>query len=162
MFMAKFETPWGWGSLFWNDKGITGLNLLEMVPKGNSAYDEYELREDPFDAVTQLRYYFDKKLTSFSVPLVYQGTNFQQAVWEGLRQIPYGETWSYRRLAEVIGRPGSARAVGNANHDNPIPIIIPCHRVIREDGSLGGYAGGLSLKKALLSLEAEAKNDLRR
>lgn len=159
MYRTKFEMPWGWGSLAWNEKGVTAIHLpATFLPEDCGD----EIREDPFDAVVQLRYYFEKKLTSFSVPLVYQGTDFQRAVWEGLRQIPYGERWSYRRLAEFIGCPGSARAVGNALHINPIPIIIPCHRVIRADGSLGGFGGGISLKKALLELEDKTINDLRR
>ncbi|HOP74114.1 MAG TPA: methylated-DNA--[protein]-cysteine S-methyltransferase [Bacillota bacterium] len=159
MFLTRFETPWGWGYLGWNEKGVTALHLPGTIQM--DVLDD-KFPKDPFDAVIQLRYYFEKKLTMFSIPLVYQGTGFQQNVWEKLLQIPYGETWSYRRLAETIGCPGSARAVGNALHRNPIPIIIPCHRVIRESGSLGGYAGGLSLKKALLGLEAETTNNLRR
>ena len=83
------------------------------------------------------------------------GTEFQQLVWSGLRDIPYGETWSYLELATHIGRPSAVRAVGLANGRNPVPIIVACHRVIGADGSLTGYAGGVERKRALLDLERD-------
>lgn len=92
----------------------------------------------------------------FTLPLLPEGTPFQKSVWEALCRIPYGETRSYQEIAAMLGRPGASRAVGNANHHNPISILIPCHRVIRADGSLGGYGGGIPMKKTLLSLEKAA------
>lgn len=153
MYLTKFSTPWGEGYIRWHESGVTALFL-----PGNNFLGEYcpVVKTDPFDAVVQLRYYFAKKLQAFSLPLDYQGTAFQKLVWKGLQQIPYGETWSYSRLADFIGYPRAARAVGNANGSNPIPIIIPCHRVIRSNQTLGGYSQGIAFKKALLELEKSA------
>ena len=90
---------------------------------------------------------------SFDLPLAPAGTPFQRAVWAELRRIPYGETRSYAQIAAGIGKPGAARAVGQANHRNPLPVFIPCHRVIGASGKLSGYGGGLELKQKLLELE---------
>ena len=102
----------------------------------------------------QLDAYFRGELRAFDVDVAPRGTEFQRRVWDELRRIPYGETISYRALAERIGRPAAVRAVGRANATNPIPILVPCHRVIGADGSLTGYAGGMDAKRALLDLEA--------
>ena len=99
--------------------------------------------------------YFGRKLREFTVPLLTPGTEFQQQVWNELRRIPYGMTRSYEQMARNIKRPGAQRAVGRANGDNRIAIIIPCHRVIRSDGTLCGYGGGLWRKKFLLDHERE-------
>lgn len=101
----------------------------------------------------ELAAYFAGSLRLFSLPLDVRGTPFQLRVWQALRDIPYGETWSYARLAARIGQPGACRAVGNANGRNPLPVIIPCHRVIRTGGELGGYSAGLDIKRFLLALE---------
>lgn len=101
----------------------------------------------------QLTRYFEGELERFTVPLVLAGTPFQEAVWKRLLQIPYGETLSYERLARDIGRPGAQRAVGRANGHNRLAIVVPCHRVIRSDGTLCGYGGGLWRKQYLLDLE---------
>ncbi|MBD5160757.1 MAG: methylated-DNA--[protein]-cysteine S-methyltransferase [Oscillibacter sp.] len=101
----------------------------------------------------ELEEYFAGKRRTFTVPLAPAGTDFQRKVWAALRDIPYGETVSYGDLARRIGKPGAAIAVGQANSRNPIPIIVPCHRVIGADGKLVGYAGGLEIKKTLLRLE---------
>ena len=106
------------------------------------------------DATRQLREYFAGERKTFSLTLCPEGTDFQRAVWSELRKIPYGETISYKQLACRIGKPKAVRAVGAANGANPIPIIIPCHRVIGHDGSLIGFGGGLPLKKRLLQLES--------
>jgi methylated-DNA-[protein]-cysteine S-methyltransferase len=105
------------------------------------------------NAAGQLIEYLQGKRTVFDMPLAPEGTAFQRQVWEALLEIPYGETYSYGRLARDIGKPGAARAVGMANNRNPIPVIIPCHRVIGADGSLTGYGGGLPMKERLLALE---------
>jgi methylated-DNA-[protein]-cysteine S-methyltransferase len=106
-------------------------------------------------AAAQLREYLAGERTDFDLPLRPQGNEFELAVWAELLQIPYGETTSYGEIARRIGHPGAARAVGRANGRNPIAIVVPCHRVIGSDGSLTGYGGGLDLKRALLTLEAE-------
>ncbi len=107
-------------------------------------------------AAEELDAYFTGKRRAFSLPLRPQGTAFQQRVWSALMKIPYGETRCYAKIAAEIGSPRGARAVGMACHQNPIPILIPCHRVVGKDGSLTGYAGGLCTKRYLLTLEREA------
>ncbi len=104
-------------------------------------------------AVRQLGEYFEGRRRRFDLELAPRGTEFQLRVWRALAEVPYGETVTYGELAERLGRPGAARAVGRANGTNPIPIVVPCHRVIGADGSLVGYGGGLEVKRALLELE---------
>lgn len=105
----------------------------------------------------QLEAYFAGRLQQFTLPLYILGTPFRQKVWQALRDIPYGQTRSYGDIARSIGQPKAVRAVGGANHHNPLSIIIPCHRVIGAGGSLVGYGGGLQRKQALLQLEREAR-----
>lgn len=107
----------------------------------------------------QILEYLNGRRQEFDLPLAFAGTEFQKKVWQALREIPYGKTVSYGALAEHIGCPGGARAVGMANHANPLPILVPCHRVVGARGQLTGYAGGLELKRALLALES-GKNPL--
>lgn len=102
---------------------------------------------------TQMAEYFQGARKSFDVPYLLRGTVFQKEVWNALCQIPYGQTRSYRDIAESLGRPRASRAVGMANHRNPLMLLVPCHRVIGADGSLTGYAGGIELKQFLLQLE---------
>ena len=104
----------------------------------------------------QLGEYFAGERTDFDLPLAARGTAFQRKVWDALRRIEYGTTRSYGQIADEIGAPGAARAVGAANHDNPLAIVVPCHRVVGANGSLVGYAGGLDQKRALLELETTA------
>ncbi|HEY5624343.1 MAG TPA: methylated-DNA--[protein]-cysteine S-methyltransferase [Gammaproteobacteria bacterium] len=101
----------------------------------------------------QLEEYFAGERTAFELELAPAGTAFQQSVWQGLTEIPFGTAFSYGELAKHIGKPGAARAVGQANGRNPIPVIIPCHRVIAADRSIGGFASGLAIKRRLLALE---------
>jgi len=105
------------------------------------------------DVRRQLDEYLAGRRRSFDLPLELAGTEFQQLCWQELQRIPFGETRSYAEQARRIGRPAAIRAVGRANHDNPIGVIVPCHRVIGADGSLTGYAGGLDMKRTLLELE---------
>jgi O-6-methylguanine DNA methyltransferase len=108
-----------------------------------------QLREELAD-------YFERRLiTRFRVPLDLLGTPFQCAVWQALRDIPYGETWTYGELAQRLGRPRAVRAVGSANGANPVPIMVPCHRVVAAGSKLGGYSGGLDIKRRLLALESD-------
>ena len=106
------------------------------------------------DVVVQLGAYFAGQLEEFDVDLALSGTEFQRRVWAALRTIPYGQTCSYGELAEQIGSPGGARAVGLANGRNPVAIIVPCHRVVGSSGAMTGYGGGVDRKRALLDLEA--------
>ena len=108
----------------------------------------------------QLAEYFAGERTAFELPLAPAGTPFQRNVWDALLAIPYGETRSYGELAAAVGKPGAARAVGRANHDNPIGVVIPCHRVIGAGGALTGYAGGLDRKRYLLELEGALQRSL--
>jgi methylated-DNA-[protein]-cysteine S-methyltransferase len=109
------------------------------------------------ETARQLRAYFDRDLKEFDLPLAPAGSTFQQQVWHELRQIGYGETATYGEIAHRLGRTNAAsRAVGLANGSNPIPIVVPCHRVIGADGTLTGYAGGLERKQLLLGLEQDA------
>jgi len=137
-------------------QGEDGLRGVSMTPhEGRYGIDPGWRRADgPLaDAHAQLHAYFAGELQDFELALAPQGTDFQRLVWRGLCEIPYGETISYGELAERIGAPGAARAVGLANGSNPIAVIIPCHRVIGADGSLTGYGGGLDRKRTLLALE---------
>ena len=105
------------------------------------------------EAVEQLDSYFFSKSDKFDLPIKLIGSHFQQKVWNALKLIKYGETVSYKELAETIGRPSAVRAVANACGKNPVAIIIPCHRVVSSSGNLGGYTGGIEKKKALLKIE---------
>lgn len=109
------------------------------------------------DVVSQLTEYFEGRRRQFDLPLAPEGTPFQQRVWGALLDIPYGETISYGELASRIGRRSASRAVGLANGSNPLPIVIPCHRVIGANGKLTGYGGGLAIKERLLALERGAR-----
>lgn len=122
-------------------KKFSGYNVLE---KTNSILDKLE---------TELDLYFSKKLKVFTLPITLSGTHFQKLVWQALSQVPYGKTVSYEDEALMIGNPKSFRAVANTNGLNPVSILIPCHRVIRKNKSLGGYASGIERKKALLKIE---------
>lgn len=105
------------------------------------------------EAIKQLKEYFAGTRKQFELPIYLEATEFKKQVWEELLKIPYGTTATYKQIAQRIGRPKAARAVGMANHDNPIPVIIPCHRVIGANGKLTGYALGLEMKEELLGLE---------
>ena len=144
------NTPIGTLSVAADDAFITDIifgNSFPAAKAGNS-----DLLEK---AVSQLNEYFDGKRKLFDLPVRLCGTVFQNRVWQELSHIPYGETISYKVLAERTGNPKACRAVGLANNKNPIPIIIPCHRVIGSNGKLTGYAGGLDIKKFLLNLETQ-------
>ncbi|QRN86875.1 methylated-DNA--[protein]-cysteine S-methyltransferase [Clostridia bacterium] len=123
-------------------------------------FDAVEIKTDHIkqspvaqEAICQLKEYFAGKRKSFDLPLTLEGTIFQHQVWEALQKIPYGEVKSYKQIAEIIGRPRAYRAVGGANNRNPIPIIIPCHRVIGADASMVGYRDGVEKKAWLLRHE---------
>jgi methylated-DNA-[protein]-cysteine S-methyltransferase len=134
------------------------LRRVSFESSKHAARPPADWKEDraPFtEVIGQLQAYFRGELRKFDVPLAMEGTEFQLRVWNALRGIPYGETISYLQLAERIGNPRAVRAVGLANGSNPIPIIVPCHRVIGSDGSLTGFGGGIPTKKKLLELESK-------
>lgn len=128
-----------------DETAITALHFGDLGSAGTAPL----LRE----AQKQLEEYFRQQRRTFTLPLRFQGTPFQGRVWAALAEIPWGQTIPYRQLAELAGSPKGFRAAGNANGKNPLPILLPCHRVIAADGSLGGYSGGLAIKSALLALE---------
>jgi methylated-DNA-[protein]-cysteine S-methyltransferase len=133
-----------------------GLRQIDFMTGRNPQLPDASWREDRAffdDIIQQLKAYFAGELQSFDLRLVPKGTAFQRAVWRQLCEIPYGETISYGELARRMGNPKASRAVGLANGSNPIPIVIPCHRVIGSNGKLVGYGGGLDVKKKLLALE---------
>ena len=146
MPFCVMESPVGPLRIDEEDAFIIGVNRADTPLK---APDTPLLQE----CVRQLRAYVVGSLTGFDLPLNPQGTPFRRKVWVALQEIPSGETRSYGQLAKALGCPGAARAVGGANHHNPISIIIPCHRVIGADGSLTGYGGGLAMKDWLLRHE---------
>ena len=143
-----FETPIGRVRVTADGRAVTGLGLTEeaLLPSEEGTL--------PAEARRQLLEYFEGTRRTFDLPLAPEGTPFQQAVWRELRAIPYGQTASYGDIAARLGRPKAARAVGMANHRNPILILIPCHRVVGKNGSLTGFACGLERKEYLLSLES--------
>lgn len=150
-FSTTYASPVGDVHLFSDGTALTGLHLPNH-PGPSPTHGRSD--RGPFaDAVAQLEEYFAGERTRIDLVLDTGGTSFQREVWAGLQRIPYGETMGYGELAEHLGRPGAGRAVGSANGANPIPIIIPCHRVIAADGTLGGYGGGLDCKTRLLALE---------
>ena len=133
-----------------------GLQQILFSSNGSPARPEPDWQENPSalaEVVRQLRAYFVGELEAFDISLAPKGTPFQQKVWSELQKIPYGDTISYGELARRIGNSNASRAVGLANGSNPIPIVIPCHRVIGSNGKLTGYGGGLPIKEKLLALE---------
>ena len=144
------------------DRGICGLSFVESTLQFLAAMEratgigDWNRDSDPVlgRAAGQLEEYFSARRREFQLPLDLRGTPFQQKVWNALLEIPYGETRSYAALARSIGEPKAFRAVGAANGANPVAIVVPCHRVVSSGGGLGGYGGGVSLKKRLLALES--------
>jgi len=132
------------------ETGPLGVRHVAFGARGVESRTSALMRE----ALEQFRLYFAGELPTFNLPLEMIGTRFQKSVWGALRNIPYGETRSYSQMAQEIGAPRAVRAVGAANGRNPIPIIVPCHRVIGASGKLVGFGGGLGWKRFLLDLEA--------
>ncbi|CAM4230193.1 Methylated-DNA--protein-cysteine methyltransferase, constitutive [Mycobacterium basiliense] len=146
------DSPIGPLTLAGHGSVLTNLRMVDQTYEPSRA--GWKVDHGAFaDAVDQLNAYFAGDRTDFDVELDLRGTEFQQRVWKALLAIPYGETRSYGEIAEQVGAPGAARAVGLANGRNPIAIIVPCHRVIGASGKLTGYGGGLDRKQTLLELE---------
>jgi methylated-DNA-[protein]-cysteine S-methyltransferase len=156
MHFSSYTSPIGHMLLVASDRGLRSIDFDYEKTKLAAARQNPERTES--DSVLsktrrQLDDYFGGHLREFTMALDLQGTDFQLRCWNALLKIPYGETRSYAYQAQAVGSPRGFRAVGMANHDNPIPIIVPCHRVITSDHKLGGYGGGLDVKEKLLSLE---------
>lgn len=149
--LIRYESPIGRISIADDGENITDM----FFGKPGSLQTRFKDKETELNkkAQAQLEEYFEGTRKEFDLPLKLEGTPFQVSVWEALMKIPYGETRSYRDIAEQIGNPNSYRAVGLANNKNPISVIIPCHRVIGANGDMIGYGGGLNKKRRLLELE---------
>lgn len=153
IFATRIDSPIGpLTAVVDGDGALTHLLFAGQPAPAGAAWDEQRCAA----VRAQLEAYFRGERASFDLPLAPAGTEFQRRVWAELARIPFGETVNYRDLATRVGRPGAARAVGRANATNPIPIIVPCHRVIGADGSLTGYAAGMDAKRRLLELERGA------
>lgn len=151
-YFYKYNMPFGFFRIAYNEKKILSISTEQDNEKGIGRPSELSDW-----AYTELMAYLDGRLREFTFPYEYQGTSFQKKVWEALLDIPYGEVRTYGEIAKAIGKEGAYRAVGNANRANPMQIVIPCHRVIKSDGKIGGYGGmaeaGLAMKRSLLELE---------
>jgi methylated-DNA-[protein]-cysteine S-methyltransferase len=152
MWYAYAPSPVGQLLLVAIEEGLLRVHFPPALPPGDAQRDDWRLAP----VASQLDEYFAGRRRRFDVPLAPRGTAFQLEVWRALQQIPYGETRTYAGIARAVGRPAAIRAVGSANGANPIPIIIPCHRVIGSNGSLTGFGGGIDVKRRLLDLEAGA------
>jgi len=156
-FTAGYDSPIGHLDLAMSERGLAVVAFQGrwVAPHGTNSKDARWIEEPRRlrTVITQLDEYFAGERRDFDLALDLRGPEFHQRCWQGLLKIPYGETWSYARLAAEVGSPLASRAVGQANHHNPIAIIVPCDRVIASDGSLAGYAGGLKTKEFLLTLE---------
>ena len=149
MQVHTLDTPIG---TLWLERNAAGLASIAFDGPPGARSDDPLLTE----AEAQLSAYFAGELTRFELPLSPHGTAFQRRVWEVVAAVPYGTTTTYSAVATALGRPSACRAVGAANGRNPLPIVVPCHRVIGASGALTGYGGGLARKRALLDLEATA------
>lgn len=155
MYYCYHDTPIGKLLLAGDEKRLHVVGFSAGKMRREPEHD-WIYKETPFaEARRQLSEYFAGKRKAFDLPLAVTGTEFQRRVLEELRRIPYGDTVSYAEVARRIGRPKAVRAVGAANGSNPLPIVIPCHRVIGSSGDLTGFGGGLETKRRLLRLEAE-------
>ncbi len=150
---AVFSTPLGALRLVSDGEALVAVTFGDQVPEGAVPGHDAVLAE----ARRQLAAYFEGEPVAFSVPVRPAGTPFQRRVWAALCEIPHGATLSYGALAARLGDPRAAQAVGAANGQNPVAVVVPCHRVVGADGSLTGYAGGLERKRALLDLESRQR-----
>lgn len=152
-YYSVYETAFGQFTIVSNDSSIVAVKFGRHILPGN-----IEQRTELTDETAkQLEEYFAGKRRQFDIPFAPQGTEFQKKVWNALCQVPYGETRTYKEIAVMVGNPNASRAVGLANNRNPIPVFIPCHRIIGTNGSLVGYAGGLDMKEKLLQIEQNGR-----
>jgi len=175
LYYACLDSPVGRLGLAATSKGLVSLDFVDLLAEdygvvlkkqfpGRILAEISEKQDETAEpspierALEELKEYFAGKRQEFTCPLDLGGTSFQKKVWQALREIPYGETVSYEAIAEKIGNIKAVRAVGQANGKNPVAIIVPCHRVIRKSGDLGGYSSGLEIKRFLLGWEEQNKN----
>lgn len=149
IYKTIFNSPIGVMEIEADETSLLSLHFTDKIDPAIEIYENSVTEE----AKSQLEKYFSGRLRDFSLKLEIRGTDFQKKVWEALRKIPFGKTASYKDIARDIGNIKSVRAVGNANGKNRFPIVIPCHRVIYENGTIGGYSAGLWRKEYLLDLE---------
>ena len=155
---SRYHSPLGTYILASSEKGLVLLKTEKRARAYFSRWEKERIELRPDDTrhgavIEQLDDYFAGRRRRFNLPLDLRGTVFQRQVWEQINQIPWGETRSYLQIAQALGRPNAARAVGGAAGSNPVAIVVPCHRVVGSNGKLTGYAGGLRRKAALLALE---------
>lgn len=144
-FFDTVTTPLGRLHLIFSGKKLCGVSFTRPRLKPGKAPDSLK---------RELREYFEGRRRRFSQGIVFEGgTEFEQAVWRALKEVPYGETRTYKWLAEQVGRPKATRAVGQALAKNPVPIVLPCHRIIESHGDIGGYSSGVNIKRRLLEME---------
>ncbi|MBP1927130.1 methylated-DNA-[protein]-cysteine S-methyltransferase [Sedimentibacter acidaminivorans] len=152
--MFFYDTTIGKIGISENGKAVTNIYF-----ENESLENKVQLVETPLikNAFEQIKEYLNGKRKTFDFPIELNGTEFQKSVWRALQEIPYGETKTYKEIAIAIGNEKACRAVGMANNKNPLPIVIPCHRVIGANGKLVGYAGGLNIKENLIKIENKLK-----
>ena len=160
MYYCYLDTPIGELLLAGEADGLVMIGFPKGAMRREAEPDWIFNEQQLAEACQQIREYFAGERRVFDLPLILSGTEFQVSVLKALQEIPYGETVSYGDIAKRIGRPKAVRAVGAANGRNPLPIIVPCHRVIGSTGDLTGFGGGIDTKEALLRLEAEQTQDL--
>lgn len=164
LYAAHFETPIGTCRAASTQRGLAYLELPHAAGRGLAGYLHHQLSGAAVvegfapnrAAMRQIVDYLEGKRRAFDLALDLRGTPFQNAVWQALLAIPHGETRSYAEIAAAVGRPLALRVVGNASAANPVPLVVPCHRVVASDGKLGGYTGGGTLKARLLAMERDA------
>lgn len=161
-----FQTTWGWSAILYSSKGLVATSLPQrteqhaLMALGRNIESAVPVTGGLEDLLKRLRDYFDGRRVNFADRLdMEKATRFQRRVWEVTRSIPYGETRSYLWIARRVRSPRAARAVGQALGANPLPIIIPCHRVVSSDGGLGGFGGGLDMKRRLLKMEGRLPSE---
>lgn len=149
---AWYQSPMGKILLIADEKVLKFLCFENDIGHLVLEY-QFMLNDVLQQAIEQLNEYFNGSRRDFSIPLAWRGTDFQQSAWKTLQTVPYGKTWSYAQQAKIMKKPRAVRAVGSANGRNPLPIVVPCHRIIGANGSLGGYSYGLEKKQWLLDHE---------
>lgn len=155
-YFTRLPSPLGELLLLGTETALTGISMADQSYMPELSESVHQNTNRFTDVSDQLAQYFAGERKHFDLTVAVAGTGFQQSVWRSLLEIPYGATTGYGEIADRIGHPRASRAVGSANGRNPLAVVIPCHRVIAADGSLGGYGGGLDRKRLLLKLEAAA------
>ena len=163
LYVTRFDSPIGPSRVASTEEGLAYLELPRADGRGYGGWlrrsfpnaECIEAYQPNQAAIRQVTEYLNGKRQEFDLSLDLRGTEFQRRVWDALLEIPFGETRSYAEIAATVGKPSASRAVGAANGANPVPLVVPCHRVIASGGKLGGYAGGLELKARLLAAECQ-------